>query len=59
VNDSSGCCPIATATYANCPAALNSNGSKIAGRVGFGPGAVTSTIDGFEFNTDFLLAATY
>ena len=59
VNDSSGCCPIATATYANCPAALNANGSKIAGRVGFGPGAVTSTIDGFEFNTDFLLAATY
>ena len=59
---SSGCCPSAALTNTNCAVGIGNDGTsdtKITGRVAYGPGAVLSTFDGFEWNIDFVLAATY
>jgi hypothetical protein len=58
-DNGSGCCPDTGLTNANCAIAIKSDGSKIALRIGYGGGAIASTLDGFNFNTDFLLASTY
>ena len=62
LGDSSGCCPTATLDNSNCGVGIGNDGSsdtKIAGRVAFGPEAVSSMFDGFDWNIDFVLAATY
>ena len=59
-DNSSGCCPSGAAlANGNCAIAITAGGTKIALRVGYGPNADATSVDGFNFNTDFLLASTY
>jgi hypothetical protein len=59
-SDSSGCCPSSNpAIFTECPVGVGTSDTKITGRVAYGPGAVLSTFDGFDWNIDFILAATY
>ena len=58
-NNGSGCCPATALTNANCAITVKAGPAKVTLRVGYGGGAISTTVDGFNFNLDFLLASTY